>query len=424
MIPLLQVAVVLALSRAMRGVFARLGQPPVIGEMVAGLMLGPSLFGWLLPSGFAALFPPDSLPPLNALSQVGLVLFMFLVGVRVRAKQLAVNRSVAVAVSGVSIVVPFLMGGLLAARMHDHLAPAGVAVLPFALFIGTAMSITAFPVLARILADHGLLTTEIGLIALTCAAFNDVTGWLILAGVTALVRGDDMLGYVAQTLLLFGYLAVMLGVVRPGLRAYAGRRGPQLGSSSDDLALVLLVMLASALATEALGVHALFGAFFAGLMLPRAAQIEPMLSARVEPLVMTLLLPLFFAVAGLRTNVQLIDSTAMWLDAAAIVAVAVVAKGGASALAARVMGLEWRDAAALGALLNARGLVELVILNIGLEIGILSPLAYSIMVMMALITTFMTSPLLTLLWQGDAAGAGGRSADIDPVHDGADRSRS
>ena len=206
----------------------------------------------------------------------------------------------------------------------------------------------------------------------------------------------------------------MLGVVRPGLRAYAGRRGPQLGSSSDDLALVLLVMLASALATEALGVHALFGAFFAGLMLPRAAQIEPMLSARVEPLVMTLLLPLFFAVAGLRTNVQLIDSTAMWLDAAAIVAVAVVAKGGASALAARVMGLEWRDAAALGALLNARGLVELVILNIGLEIGILSPLAYSIMVMMALITTFMTSPLLTLLWQGDAAGAGGRSGGHRP----------
>jgi Kef-type K+ transport system membrane component KefB len=405
MILLLQVAVILALSRVARWLFVPLGQPAVIGEMVAGLMLGPSFFGWLMPRSSAALFAPPTLPSLNALSQIGLVLFMFLVGLRLGSPHLDARRRVAIVTSGTSIVVPFVLGALLAVAVHDRLAPAGVGVLPFALFIGTAMSITAFPVLARILTDHRLVTTEIGVIAIACAAFDDVTGWLILGGVTALVRAGDAHAFVTRTLLFVGYLAIMMVVVRPALRWFARWRGPRFGASADDLAVGLLVMLLSAVTTESLGVHALFGAFFAGLMMPRDAHIEQVFVERVEPVTMTLLLPLFFAFTGLRTTVQLIDSAALWRDAALILTVAVVGKGGGSVLAARVMGLRWRDASALGVLLNTRGLIELVVLNIGLELGILSPVVFSMMVVMALITTFMTSPIITWLLPMDQTAA-------------------
>jgi K+:H+ antiporter len=300
--------------------------------------------------------------------------------------------------SGTSIVVPFVMGVALASAVHDRLAPPGVGQLPFALFIGAAMSITAFPVLARILIDRRLLSTDIGVIAITCAAFDDVTGWLILGGIMALVNAGDAGRLVAiRTLLFPGYLAIMVVAVRPALRAYARWRGPRFGESADDLAAMLLVMLLSAVVTESLGVHALFGAFFAGLMMPRDAQVERAFVERVEPLTMTLLLPLFFAFTGLRTKVQLIDSPELWRDAAIVLAAAVVGKGGASALAARAMGVTWREAAALGALLNTRGLIELVVLNIGLDLGILSPVVFTMLVLMALITTFMTSPLISWL---------------------------
>ena len=397
MILLLQVAVILALSRVARWLFAPLGQPAVVGEMAAGLLLGPSFFGWLMPRTSAALFAPPTLPSLNALSQIGLVLFMFLVGLRLGSPNAAARRRVAIVTSGTSIVVPFVMGALLAVAVHERLAPAGVGVLPFALFIGTAMSITAFPVLARILIDRRLLKTEVGAIAITCAAFDDVTGWLILSGVTALVRAGDAHVFVTRTFLFVGYLSIMIVVVRPALRWFVRWRGPRFGASADDLAVGLLVMLLSAVATESLGVHALFGAFFAGLMMPRDANIERVFAERIEPVTMTLLLPLFFAFTGLRTTVQLIDSAALWRDAALILTVAVVGKGGGSLLAARARGIRWREASALGVLLNTRGLVELVVLNIGLELGILSPVVFSMLVLMALITTFMTSPLIAWL---------------------------
>ena len=394
---LLQVAIILALARAARWLFLPLGQPAVVGEMIAGLLLGPSCFGWLMPQSAAALFAPSTLPALNALSQIGLVLFMFLVGLRLRAHHLGARRRVAMVTSGTSIVVPFVLGAVLASAVHDRLAPAGVGVLPFALFVGAAMSITAFPVLARILLDRRLLPTDIGVIAITCAAFDDVTGWLILGGIMALVNAGDAGRVAIRTLLFLGYLAIMIVAVRPALRAYARWRGDRFGASVDDLAAILLVMLLSAVATESLGIHALFGAFFAGLMMPRDAPIERVFVERVEPLTMTLLLPLFFAFIGLRTNVQLLANAALWRDAALVLAVAVVGKGGASTLAARAMGLKWRDASALGVLLNTRGLIELVVLNIGLDLGILSPVVFTMLVLMALITTFMTSPLIAWL---------------------------
>jgi Kef-type K+ transport system membrane component KefB len=296
-----------------------------------------------------------------------------------------------------SIVIPFVLGALLAFAVLDRLAPAGVGTWPFALFVGAAMSITAFPVLARILIDHRLLETEVGVLAITCAAFDDVTGWLILGGVTALVNAVGAGVFVTRTLLFVGYLVVMVVAVRPALRWFARWRGPQFGASADDLAFGLLLMLASALTTESLGVHAVFGAFFAGLMMPREPHIERAFAERIEPVTMTLLLPLFFAFTGLRTVVQLIDSAPLWRDAALILMVAVVGKGGGSVLGARAMGIRWRDASALGVLLNTRGLMELVVLNIGLELGILSPVVFSMMVLMALITTFMTSPIIKWL---------------------------
>lgn len=394
---LLQMAVILALSRLARRLLLPLGQPAVIGEMIAGLMLGPSFFGWLMPGVSAALFASSTLPSLNALSSLGLLLFMFLVGLRLGSPSLHARRHVAIVTSATSIIVPFVLGALLAVTVHGRLAPVGVGVLPFALFMGTAMSITAFPVLARILIDHRLLTTEVGVIAVACAAFDDVTGWLILGGVTMLVRAEDARAFVTRILLLFGYLAIMAFIVRPALRWYSRWRGPGFGASLDDMAIGLLVMLLSAVATEALGVHALFGAFFAGLMMPKETHIEQVFVERIEPVTMTLLLPLFFAFTGLRTAIQLIDSPALWRDTALILMVAIVGKGGGSVVAARAMGLNWRAASALGVLLNTRGLIELVVLNIGLELGILSPVVFSMMVLMALITTFMTSPLIARL---------------------------
>ena len=393
MLLLLQIAVILTFSRAMRWVLAPLRQPAVIAEMVAGLMLGPSCFGWIAPTWARTLFPAAGLEPLNALSQVGLVLFMFLVGLRVRLHAAIERRTAAAVTSAVSIVVPFTLGVGLASVLHERLAPAGVGLLPFALFIGAAMSITAFPVLARILADHQLFATDIGALAITCAAFDDVSGWMILAGILSILRGGQSQALAAAMGLLIVYLAVMLFVVRPLLRAWYRRRT----GSADHLALALIVALLSATTTDALGVHALFGAFFAGLMMPGDADLEATLTSSLEPVAMTLLLPLFFAFTGLRTSVRLIDSPSLWTDTALVLAVAMVGKGGASAVAARLTGSPWREASVLGVLLNTRGLIELVILNIGLEAGILSPLAFSMLVMMALVTTFITSPLLHLL---------------------------
>jgi len=397
MLLLLQIFVILVVSRILRYLFVAIKQPAVIGEMVAGLMLGPSLFGLVLPGWFAALFPAASLSPLNALSQIGLLLFMFIVGLKLGSQPLGGARRIAVVTSATSIIVPFALGATVATFVHARLAPEGVGLLPFALFVGAAMSITAFPVLARILFDQRMFNTEVGTVAIACAAFDDVTGWLILAAVTTLVHAEDFGMFAVRALMLGGYIAVMMFGVRPLLRRLAERGGDGFGSGADDLGVAVLVMLLSAVATEWLGVHALFGAFFAGLMMPRGSIIEQTFVERVEPLTVTLLVPLFFAFTGLRTQVTLIDSAELWRDAGVFLAVAIIGKGATSTLAARVMGMTWRDSSMLGALLNTRGLIELVILSIGLDLGILSPVVFSMLVLMALITTFMTSPLIMLL---------------------------
>jgi Kef-type K+ transport system membrane component KefB len=394
---LLQIAVIVALCRLATPVFAMLRQPPVVAEMMVGLLLGPSCFEWLAPGVFARLFPAASLPTLSMVSQVGLVLFMFLVGWRLDLGHLRSIGRLAVVIGVVSIAAPFTLGSSIAAVEWYAYAPQGVGLLPFALFMGTAMSITAFPVLVRILADQRLLATGIGTLAVACAAFNDAAGWLILAAITAVVRAGSITEAGAPLVGLAVYGVVIMMVVRPLVGRIVQRRGAAFGTAPADFGIVLVVMLLSAYATDALGLHALFGAFFAGVIMPRAPEAERVFGEGIEPLATALLLPLFFAFSGLRTSIPLISGPDLWAQTALILAVAIVGKGVGSAVAARAMGTSWAGASLIGILLNTRGLVELVVLNIGLDLGILSPVLFSMMVIMALATTLATSPLVSLL---------------------------
>jgi Kef-type K+ transport system membrane component KefB len=393
-----QLLVIIAVARVVGQIFLRFGVPAVVGEMAAGILLGPSLFGWLWPSAFAFVFPTDSMDALRLLSQVGICLFMFSVGMELNLSHARNKAPTAVAVSHASIVVPFVMGVALAYFVFvDYAGPAATFV-GFALFMGISMSITAFPVLARILQERGLLRTPLGSTAVTCAAVDDVTAWSILAFVVAIVRSTS-LGGAALALALVGVLlAVMILVVKRVLPQWLGnKRLTEAEPSSSTLAVVVCVVLASALSTEVIGIHALFGAFLAGTVMPEVEGFRERIQARVERFSSVLLLPLFFAFTGLRTEIGLLQGTEGWLLCLLIIAVATAGKLGASAIAARIAGMKWNESLQLGALMNTRGLMELIALNIGYDLGILSPSIFTMLVIMALVTTFMTGPLLTLL---------------------------
>ncbi len=397
---LLQVAVVLAVAHATGSLFRRLRQPRVMGEMAGGILLGPSLLGWLAPRLQAALFPPDSLDRFDALSGLGLILFMFLVGTQVDLGHLRgrAARSV-VLISHSGIVVPFALGALLAFLLYPALSLPEVRRLHFTLFMGTAMSITAFPVLARMLTEEGLVRTRLGAIALACAAVDDVTAWCLLAAVVMLVRSSETTTPIWATLLgAAAYLALMLAGARRLLRRLVPPGRIDAPMVRTTLALALLVMLLSAWATEQLGIHAIFGAFLAGAVMPKEKQFTQALSDRLEDTSVVLLLPLFFASAGLRTSIALISGSKLWLVLLLLIATAIAGKVGGAMLAARATGFSWRDAAALGALMNTRGLMELVALKVGLEVGVISQPVFTMMVLMALVTTLMTVPLLR--WMG------------------------
>jgi len=314
---LIQIVAILATARAAGWLFRLLHQPRVIGEMVAGIVLGPSLLGWLAPDVEAALFPAESLGHLGALAQIGLVVFMFLVGLELDQRLLQENRRLAVIVGGSSILTPFVLGAALAAVLYPRLAHPGVGALPFILFLGAAMSVTAFPVLARILAERRLLQTTLGSVALAAAAVGDVTAWCLLAGVVALVRTSD--GATQLWLTLAGtalYVGLMIGVVRRALGPLAAACQRQGRLTRQALSWILMLLLASAWITERLGIHALFGAFLAGAILPQDPGFRRSLKLKLEDLVLTLLLPLFFAFNGLRTSVTLIRGGELWLSAA------------------------------------------------------------------------------------------------------------
>ena len=394
----LQITVILAVCRVVGSVFRRFHQPRVVGEMFAGILLGPSLLGWVAPQISAYLFPTASLGFLNALSQVGVVIFMFLVGLGINPRELKHQSHAAVLTSHVSITAPFVLASLLALYLYPRLSDQSVSFTNFALFMGAAMSITAFPVLARILTERDLLGSRLGTVAIACAAVDDVTGWCILAYIVVLIRAAHKAGSIWITLggiLLFA--ALMVYGVRFLLRGFA-RTFDRRGEISENLlALMLLLALGSALCTEWLGIHLLFGSFLMGAIMPKEQKFVRYVLDRFETITVTLLLPLFFAFTGLRTNVGLVKGSDMWLDCALIILVATLGKLGGSMTAARLSGMPWREAAGLGTLMNTRGLMELVILNIGLDIKVISPALFSMMILMALFTTFMTTPVLELI---------------------------
>lgn len=389
-------AIVLA-TRIFGWLFERMGQPCVVGEMTAGIVLGPSLLGDFFPSALNYAFPSSVLATLTALSQLGILLFMFIVGLEVDINRLLKSRATVVLTSNFSIIIPFLSGVGLARLLYPRFAGADVPFFHFAVFVGTAMSVTAFPVLARILRERDLLGTDLGRIAISCAAMDDASAWLLLACLTAMVRSASNWTILASTSFKFVlFVACMLGPVRWAM-AWLGAFWKRRGLSPGLLSTVVLLILLSSWTTEQIGMHALFGAFTAGLIMPKFAGLVAQLRKKIEPLTLALLLPLFFALTGLRTRIDLILGKEMWLCTFAIIAIATLGKFTGASVTSYMLGMKWRDSAGLGVLMNTRGLVELVVLTVGLDLKILSPALFTMMVVMALVTTFMATPILVAM---------------------------
>ena len=395
---LLALAVIIMTARALGSLFKRyLGQPPVIGEIVAGLALGPSLLGAVAPGAYAVLLPAAAAPLLGVIAKIGVVLFMFLVGLELDPRRLRGHGHTTLAISHASIVTPFLLGATLALALYPLYSYESISFTVFSLFLGVSLSVTAFPVLARILTDRRVQHTSLGVTALTCAAVDDVTAWTLLAFVASVASAELSgaawtVGYVAA------YLAVMFLLVRPALTRFAAKEDAKTGPLSQTaLAVVCVGLLLSALATEAAGIHALFGAFLLGTFLPHEGRLAEQIRVRIEDMVVVLFLPVFFAFTGMRTQVGLVSGATDWLVCGVIILAATLGKFGGSFAAARLTGLGWRESVGLGVLMNTRGLMELIVLNLGLDMGVLSPTLFTMLVLMALVTTFATTPILQLV---------------------------
>jgi Kef-type K+ transport system membrane component KefB len=393
---LLAIAVIVVATNLVGALFRRIGQPQVMGEVIAGILLGPSFLGWLAPQAASRLIASDVVPYLSVISEIGVVLYMFLVGVELDSELLRSRTQASILISHTSIVAPFLLGSALALWLYPNYASHGVSFTSFALFAGVAMSITAFPVLARILTDRGMQKSPTGVLALACAAADDVTAWCLLAFVIAVTRAQP--GKTIFVLVLTGaYILFVLFVAKPGVLWLARKRERDGRTSRGLFAVVCSAILLAAFATEWIGIHALFGAFLLGAMLPHDSALARDLRTKCEDFVSVLLLPLFFAFTGLRTQIELLNSRRAWVVCVVIIAVASVGKFGGSYAAARVAGVDWREAASLGVLMNTRGLMELIVLNVGLDLGVLSPGLFAMFVVMALVTTLATSPILEAL---------------------------
>jgi Kef-type K+ transport system membrane component KefB/nucleotide-binding universal stress UspA family protein len=390
----IQAGVIIGVSRLLGVLFRRYRQPQVIGEVVAGILLGPSLLGWAAPEVSAALFPHESLPFLKIVAEVGIVFFMFLIGLELNPLLLRNRGRAAAVISGTSIFVPFVLGATTAVVLYRHLAVPDVSRLAFAAFLGAAMAITAFPVLARILIERDMLHSPLGALTLTCAAVDDIAGWCLLSCIAAFGHARGGLHVITILGWLAVFLVVLLGAVRPLVRRLAALYESRGSVSQNMLATIFVLLLASALATQWIGIHAIFGAFVLGAVMPKDGGFVRDLSEKIEDFTTVFFLPIYFAYTGLRTEVTLLDTPAAWLMCAALIAVAVAGKFGGSVIAARAVGLEWRESAALGALVNTRGLMELIILNLGFDLGLITPTVFAMMVLMAVLTTMMTAPAL------------------------------
>jgi Kef-type K+ transport system membrane component KefB len=401
---LLQVLVILALTQLLGRALRAIGQPMVVGDMLAGILLGPSVLGAVWPGAYASLFPMGSVRFLASLSQLGLVMFMFLVGLELRPDDLRERGHAAILVSHTSIVLPLFLGALLSLSLYPTLGTQNVSFRAFALFVGAAMSVTAFPVLARLLAERRLAGTRLGVLAIACAAVDDVSAWCVLAIVVALSRPGVAPTGVAWTLLgSVAFVAAMFLLVRPQLRRLAHRQTGEVTISRGLLATIVIVVLASAWVTQKLGIHALFGAFVAGVVMPKSGTFVRDVSRPIEDVILVVLLPLFFATTGIRMSLDIFEGARMWLFFSLVLLVAFAGKLGGSAVASRIAGLSWRESLSLGALMNTRGLMGLIILSVGVDIGVVSRPLFVMMVLMSIITTVATTPLLSGLTRVPAA---------------------
>ena len=400
---LVEIAVIIGLARVMGMLFARFKQPPVIGEICAGIMLGPSFLGMLSPESLTVLFPSSTLPYLFLLSQIGLIFYMFLVGLELNPKFLSGKLKIAAGISNVSIILPFSLGFILADFVLYRLnQPSPALFLPFALFVGSAMSITAFPVLARILTDKGLTQTALGSMALTCASIDDISAWCLLAIAIAVTRTDSITTAIP---ILFGVASYVIFMMTAGRRFAKQVLGNYVQSGSIQQGLLTFIYIAvilSAVITEWIGIDVIFGGFILGVIIPKNNNLSAELKNKTEDFVTTFLLPLFFAYSGLNTELGLLNTSFLWGVCLLVILAAVAGKFCGVYLSARFFGIASQEAKAMGWLMNTRGLTELVILNVGLKLNVISPVMFTLFVIMALATTMITSPLLDRIYPSRA----------------------
>jgi Kef-type K+ transport system membrane component KefB len=416
---LVQLVVIIAAARLFGALARRLGQPSVVGEIVAGLLLGPSLFGWLFPDVFAAVFRPalpgvepalaDAVLPkiFTVIAQFGLIFLLFLVGLEFEFDHVREHGRSAVLISISGILVPFVLGAALAQVIHPYLEPhpkaGAVSLLGLTLFLGVALSITAIPVLGRIMMELNITRTRLGAITITAAAVDDAIGWILLASVAAVVKSNfDPLETLRMAGLTVAFALGMWFVVRPllvryfaySLRANRGRL------SATALAVLLVSVLLASIATNLIGIFAVFGAFLLGAVLSDQHELQRAAHTKLHDVVTSFFVPVFFTYTGLRTDITAIPSAAMWLICGAVVVAAVVGKLAGCGLAARLGGFTWKESGIVGAMMNARGLMALVAINLGFELGVVPRSLFCILVIMALATTILTTPLLLVLRWG------------------------
>ncbi len=394
---LIQIIIVLGLSRIFSRIFRKMGQPSVIGEIFAGIALGPSLIGYFFPEFSNIFFPKESLAYIKILSQIGLLVFMFIIGMELDVGILKRQASQAVFISHTSIIFPFMLGTILAYFLFEKYAPEGVSFLSFGLFMGISLSITAFPVLARIIQEKGLSKTPLGIITLTCAAVDDISAWCILALIIAIVHAGTMLISVFVLVLSVVFVAIMVSYVQPLLNRMSKIYVSKEIIGKGVITALILIMLCSAVVSEGIGIHALFGAFLAGVIMPTNTKLRQVLTEKFEDFSMIFLLPLFFAYTGIRTKIGLLNEWEHVFTCIYIIILATIGKLIGSMFAARFVGHSWKESFAIGTLMNTRGLMELIVLNIGYDLGVISPTIFVMMVIMALVTTFATGPLLNLV---------------------------
>lgn len=391
---LFQIIVILIAVRLFSYLFKYIGQPGVIGEIVAGIVLGPSVLGLISPDFFHALFPPESLTNLELLSQIGLVLFMFVIGMDVDFSILKNKMNETLVISHAGIIVPFFLGIVSSFWIYEEYAAGTTDFLPFALFIGISMSITAFPVLARIIQERNMTKTPIGVLSIASAANDDVTAWCLLAIVIAVAKAGSFMSALYTVGITILFIGLMFGIIRPFLKKIGELYANSEVINKSFVGFIFLILLISAVSTEIIGIHALFGAFIAGVVMPVNIGFRKVMMEKVEDVALVFFLPLFFAFTGLRTEIGLINTPELWGICALLIFIAILGKLGGCTIAARLVGESWKDSFTVGTLMNTRGLMELVALNIGYEMGVLPPEIFVILILMALTTTFMTTPLL------------------------------